>query len=314
MAGPDTSIHRPVLLRETLQELNLQPGLVVVDATVGGAGHAVEILKRILPGGKLLGLDRDPAMLQRAQHRLDSAGLGTPNDYELIHASHAELLEVLADRNLSTVDRLLVDLGLSSDQLADPARGFGFATTGILDMRFDTTQGKPVHAWLNRAEIAEITRVFSEFGEEPQAERIAQAIVEERRKRPLQQVPDLLALLERIVGRGDRAPGKSHPATRLFQALRIQANAELEHLQRFLTQTAPQAVAAGGRLAVITFHSLEDRMTKQALSNREVWESSSRKPIAPRPLEVKMNPRSRSAKLRIGIRADGQIDHISASN
>ncbi len=314
MAGPDTSIHRPVLLRETLQELELRPGLVVVDATVGGAGHALEILRRILPGGKLLGLDRDPEMLQRARQRLDSAGLGAPGDYELIHASHAELLDVLAARDMDSVDRLLVDLGLSSDQLADPARGFGFSTTGLLDMRFDATQGEPIHTWLNRAEIAEITQVFSEYGEEPQAERIAQAIVEERRKRPLLQVPELLALFERFLGRGSRTPGKSHPATRLFQALRIQANAELEHLQRFLTQTAPEAVVAGGRLAVITFHSLEDRMTKQALSNREVWGSSSRKPIAPRPLEVKMNPRSRSAKLRIGIRADGEIDHISASN
>ncbi|MCA8985153.1 MAG: 16S rRNA (cytosine(1402)-N(4))-methyltransferase RsmH [Planctomycetaceae bacterium] len=310
MTPPDNTSHRPVLLRETIAALDLKPGLNVVDGTVGAGGHSAEILKRILPGGKLIGLDRDDSMLQRARTRLAPLA---PEAFELLQASYADLETLLPELGLTTVDRLLVDLGLSSDQLADRERGFGFATQGSLDMRFDTSRGKPVHEWLNRADIAEITTVLTEFGEEPQAARIAQAITEQRRVRPILRASDLVALIEQACSSPGRRAEKSHPATRTFQALRIFINAELEHLKRFMTETAPACLKAGGILAVITFHSLEDRLVKQALADRAVWEISSKKPLIASPLEIKMNPRSRSAKLRIGIRAKPEIDHISGT-
>ncbi|WP_013626672.1 16S rRNA (cytosine(1402)-N(4))-methyltransferase RsmH [Rubinisphaera brasiliensis] len=307
MTSPAPTQHRPVLLRETIQGMELKPGMTVIDGTVGAAGHSSEIWKRIQPGGRLIGLDRDPEMLARSSCRLgDSA--------DLIHASYLDANGVLEHLGVEKVDRLLVDLGLSSDQLADDQRGFGFATEGQLDMRFDMTQGKPVHHWLNKADVAEITKVLSEYGEEPQAAQIAAKVVDARRSQPITSVAALREIIEKVAGGRGRAAGKSHPATRTFQALRIFANAELEHLQRFLTITAPYVLKPGGLLAVITFHSLEDRLTKQALADREVWADSSKKPIGPTPLEIKMNPRSRSAKLRIGIRAEAEIDHISAES
>ncbi len=291
------------MLRETLRELELQPGLKVVDGTVGAAGHSVEILPRILPGGTLIGLDRDAEMLQRASQTLQEKNLLYENVL-LEQSSYAELRSVLDAHEIESVDRILVDLGLSSDQLADRNRGFGFQSGGILDMRFDTRQGEPIRDWLNRASIEEITSVLKQFGEDPLSRLIAQSIGEQRRKEKIETVTQLTQLIEQVTsGRGNKS-GKSHPATRTFQALRIQANAELEHLQRFLTTTAPQSLAPGGRIAVITFHSLEDRIVKKILQDRDVWKSSSNKPIPASSLECKMNPRSRSAKLRIGIRAD----------
>jgi len=291
------------MLRETLRELELQPGLKVVDGTVGAAGHSVEILSRILPGGKLIGLDRDAEMLQRASQTFEGKNLLCENVL-LEQSSYAELRFVLDAHGIESVDCILVDLGLSSDQLADRNRGFGFQSGGILDMRFDTRQGEPIHHWLNRASIEEITSVLKQFGEDPLSRLIAQSIGEQRRKEKIETASQLTQLIEKVAsGRGKKG-GKSHPATRTFQALRIQANAELEHLQRFLTTTALQSLAPGGRLAVITFHSLEDRIVKKMLQDRDVWKSSSNKPIPASSLECKMNPRSRSAKLRIGIRAD----------
>ncbi len=294
------------MLRETLRELALQPGLTVVDGTVGAAGHSVEILPGIQPCGLLIGLDRDAEMLGRASQRLQEANSEKtlPSNVLLEQTSYAELRSVLDAHSIETADRILVDLGLSSDQLADRNRGFGFQSGGILDMRFDASQGEPIHHWLNRASIEEITSVLKQFGEDPLSRLIAQSIGEQRRKERIETVSQLTQLIEKVAsGRGHKS-GKSHPATRTFQALRIQANAELEHLQRFLSTTAPESLAPGGRLAVITFHSLEDRIVKKMLQDRTTWKSSSNKPIPASSLECKMNPRSRSAKLRIGIRAD----------
>ncbi len=297
------SRHRPVMLRETLRELELQPGLTVVDGTVGAAGHSVEIVPRILPGGRLIGLDRDAEMLSRASEKLRISGF-LSESVLLEQSSYADVDQILARDEIDSVDRILVDLGLSSDQLADRNRGFGFQSSGILDMRFDAGQGEPIHHWLNRASIEEITSVLKQFGEEPLSRLIAQNIVEQRRKKKIETVSQLTQIIETVASRRGKKTGSSHPATRTFQALRIQANAELEHLQRFLTTTAPGALSPGGRIVVITFHSLEDRIVKKALQNREIWKSSSPRPISASSLECKMNPRSRSAKLRIGIRAD----------
>lgn len=294
------------MLRETLRELALEPGLRIVDGTVGAAGHSCEILPKIQPGGTLIGLDRDSEMLERASIKLQEKEPDgkLPHNVLLEQSSYAELRSVLDAHQIESVDRILVDLGLSSDQLADRNRGFGFQSPGILDMRFDTRQGDPIHRWLNRASIEEITSVLLQFGEDPLSHLIAKTIVEHRRKEKIESVSQLTQLVETVASKRGKRGGKSHPATQTFQALRIQANSELEHLQRFLSTIAPESLAPGGRLVVITFHSLEDRIVKQSLQNRELWKSSSKKPIPASPLECKMNPRSRSAKLRIGIRAD----------
>ncbi|MBL4885508.1 MAG: 16S rRNA (cytosine(1402)-N(4))-methyltransferase RsmH [Planctomycetaceae bacterium] len=298
--------HRPVMLRETLQELALEPGLKIVDGTVGAGGHSLEVFPKIQPDGRLIGLDRDAEMLQRATATLQQLTEDNvlPQNILLEQSSYAELRSVLDAHEIESVDRILVDLGLSSDQLADRKRGFGFQSDGSLDMRFDTRQGEPIHIWLNKASIEEITSVLLQFGEDPLSPLIAETIAEHRRKKRIETVSQLTELIETVAsGRGKRG-GKSHPATRTFQALRIQANAELEHLKRFLSTTAPESLAPDGRLVVITFHSLEDRIVKQMFQDRSVWKSSSKKPIPACPLECKMNPRSRSAKIRIGIRAD----------
>ncbi|WP_146505631.1 16S rRNA (cytosine(1402)-N(4))-methyltransferase RsmH [Rubinisphaera italica] len=306
----DRTRHRPVLLRETISEMQLAPGQVIVDGTVGAAGHSRKILEKIQPGGKLLGLDRDRQMLVRAAKTLSGEShepaerIEVASDAILIHSSYAELEDALKAEGIEKVDAILVDLGLSSDQLESAERGFGFKTKGDLDMRFDESQGKPISEWLHQATIAEITMTLTEFGEEPLAQKLAEKIAFVRKSTLIQSAPQLGELVEEVYRENGRKVGSSHPATRTFQALRIQANAELEHLQRFLTTVAPACLKPGGRLAVISFHSLEDRMVKNALLDREIWQESSRKPTAASPLECKMNPRARSAKLRIGIRAE----------
>ncbi len=307
---PKPTRHRPVMLRETLQALELAPGLLVVDGTVGAAGHSQKIVEKIRPGGKLLGLDRDQEMLARAAETLTGEPHGPAARYQigedalLRHAPHSELEAVLQDEGFPLADRILVDLGLSSDQLESDERGFGFRTEGLLDMRFDKTTGQPVADWLGEASVAEITTVLSEYGEEPLAGQLAEEMSSRARRGQLRTADQLRELIEEVYQKQGHRLGSSHPATRTFQALRIAVNAELEHVQRFLTEVAPACLKPGGLLAVISFHSLEDRLTKNAFQNRDLWSSASRKPIGPSSLECKMNPRSRSAKLRIGIRAD----------
>jgi len=302
--------HRPVLLRETIEQLKLEAGMIVVDGTLGAAGHSIEIVKRVGEQGLLIGLDRDVEMLAKARLRLAEAGLADANDtlpgnILLKHGSYAELIEFLQEASIPAVDRILVDLGLSSDQLESRERGFGFQTEGPLDMRFDQSAGQAVWEWLSDNSIAEITKYLVEFGEEPLAAEIAERIKQTMPVHVPLSAAQLREVVENVYQNRRIKPGKSHPATRTFQALRIQANAELEHLQRLLSDVAPGCLKPGGRLAVISFHSLEDRMTKQAFQDRAVWSQATKKPITASSLEQKMNPRSRSAKLRIGIRADG---------
>lgn len=289
------SVHSPVMLREVIHGLQLQPGLTVVDGTVGGGGHSKEILSRIQPSGRLLGLDRDSMMLGHAAETLPS------DDVVLKQCSYIELPAVLNELGWSGVDRILVDLGLSSDQLAESSRGFSFHSAGELDLRFNPSQGRSAAELLEDASVEELEQIFRDFGEESHSRRIAEEIVRRRADRPVRTGLDLAqtvldALKLRHTGRD------SHPATRAFQALRIAVNHELDHVQRALSEIFPACLSPGGILAVITFHSLEDRIVKQSLKDSATWESLSSKPIAPSPAEVRFNPRSRSAKLRLARR------------
>ncbi len=297
MASSPSSIHLPVLLHEVLDHLDLRPGLTVVDGTVGAGGHSSKIAPKVAPHGKLIGLDRDPMMLAFAEEKL---ALLSPLS-SLVQSSYANLPEVLKSHGLTQIDRLLVDLGLSSDQLADRERGFGFAAGGPLDMRFDTRSGISAAEFLRTASVEEITRVFRDWGEEPAAGPIAQAIVGSRKFEPVETAAELVAVVEKVLKVRDSQQG-SHPATRVFQALRIHVNRELDQLTRFLDTVLPSVLRPGGRAVVITFHSLEDRIVKQAFRDSEVWELVNKKPVVASPTEVRLNPRCRTAKLRCVIR------------
>ncbi len=296
-----SSIHLPVLLHEVLDHLDLRPGLIVVDGTVGAGGHSSKILPQIEPEGRLIGLDRDPMMLAFAREKLATLSRTSHHSlFTLCHSSYTDLPEVLKSHGLTQIDRLLIDLGLSSDQLADRQRGFGFDAGGPLDMRFDTRSGISAAEFLGTASVDEITRVFRDWGEEPAAAALAQAIVANRKFDPVETAAELVAVVERVLK--VRHTQGSHPATRVFQALRIHVNHELDLLSNFLEHVLPLCLAPGGRAVVITFHSIEDRIVKQAFRDSNVWENLSKKPVAPSPTEVRLNPRCRSAKLRCVVR------------
>lgn len=288
----DRAKHRPVMVREVLRELDLRDGHVVADGTVGAGGHSAQILARIRPAGRLVGVDRDPMMLAHAERAVLGAGV------DLVQGSYADLRSVLDRLGIGRVDRVLLDLGLSSDQLSDASRGFSFRADGPLDLRFDVNRGTAAARILATTDAAELTRLFREFGEEPHAERIAERIVGTRASRPVRTAADLAALIEEVVPSATRR-GDVHPATRVFQALRIAANGEFDELRRMLDETLSACLEPGGRAVVITFHSLEDRMVKEAFRDRGVWENLTPKPIPASPSEQRINPRSRTAKVRV---------------
>lgn len=288
------TVHVPVMLQEVLTHLQLAPGLTVVDGTIGAGGHSQRILKSMDGQGHLIGLDRDPTMLARAAQVVSG-----PN-VSLKAISYSQMGDILDELQIVQVDRVLLDLGLSSDQLADPHRGFGFDTTGELDMRFDSSTGSAAAELLNSASQDEIRTVLSEFGEERQADAIAREIVSNRRDQPIQTADQLVALVHRVTGHAGR--NRSPSVTRVFQALRIAVNQELEELRTTLTQVLPARIRAGGRAVILTFHSLEDRMVKDAFRDSSIWSLPFKKPLSPTPSEIRMNPRSRSAKLRVAVR------------
>lgn len=290
------SVHRPVLVREVLDYLDLKPGLVVVDGTVGGGGHGQLILQRIGPQGTLIGLDRDPQMLRRA------AAVLSGGNCSLHQASYAQLDAVLARLDIPAVDRILVDLGLSSDQLADESRGFGFEAGGPLDLRFDTSQGEPAWQLLERLSAEELEGLLREYGEERFSRQIAREVAARRTDRPVRTARDLAEAVAAAVPASFRDSARKHPATRVFQALRIAVNDELGHLARALQTTFWTCLRPGGRLVVLTFHSLEDRLVKVAFRDQSRWQNLTPKPQCPSPAEQRLNPRSRSAKLRAALR------------
>lgn len=275
------------MLREVLAQLDLHSGQTVVDGTVGGGGHSRAICERIGPAGRLIGLDRDPSAIERARETLAAYA-----HVSLQARSYVDLLEVLAALDVPRVDRILLDLGLSSDQLVDEARGFGFQSEGPLDLRFDASQGLSAAEWFRSATEVEIADALWEFGDEPRSRPLAAAI-----KRELPATSGALAeLVVRVLGAPRR--DEKHPATRVFQAVRIAVNRELDHVERALTDVLPACLASGGRLAVISFHSTEDRLVKQAFKLHPLLKAVE-KPICPTPAEIRYNPRCRSAKLRI---------------
>ncbi|MCC9003479.1 MAG: 16S rRNA (cytosine(1402)-N(4))-methyltransferase RsmH [Candidatus Competibacter sp.] len=305
--------HRPVLVSEVLAALAVRPDGCYVDATFGRGGHAAAILERLGPTGSLLALDRDPAAAEWAR-----AEFCNEPRFQFVQSRFSELASIVTERRLcGRVDGVLLDLGVSSPQLDDPERGFSFSRDGALDMRMDPTSGSSATDWLNRIGEMELERILAEFGEERFHRRIARAIVAARRRAPITTTARLAEIVSLAIP--TRQPGK-HPATRVFQAVRIAVNDELNELRAVLPQTT-QILAPGGRLAVIAFHSLEDRMVKRFMRERArgqelpldlpvvgIPEGISLRligrPSRPADPEVMANPRARSAVLRVAERLE----------
>jgi len=280
------------MLREVLQQLDLRPGLTVCDGTVGAGGHSEKISQAIGEEGILLGLDRDSMMLKLAERRVHG------QNRHLRQASYREIQSVLEELKIGSVDRILLDLGLSSDQLADSDRGFGFSQDAPLDMRFDTHGGESVTELLARITESDLDRILTDYGEERFSGAIARRVVERRTDEPIRTTRDLCEVVESAIPAKIRRQSRSDPATRVFQALRIAVNDELQHLEEALKTELYQALAPGGRLVIITFHSLEDRLVKNSFREEDRWQVVTRKPVSPSPAEVRLNPRSRSALVR----------------
>lgn len=286
--------HVSVLLNEVIGALNLRPGIFLVDGTVDGGGHAEKILERIGADGRLLGLDLDPELLKKCRERLKKY----PNAI-LRHANYADAEKVLAAENLPQADAVLLDLGFSSEQLAGSGKGLAFDADEPLIMTYspDAEPAWKILAELSEKEIAEMIR---ELGEERYSARIAQAIYARERRQIIKTTGELAATVKEAVP-VNYERGRLNPATRTFQALRIYANDELGNLHRFL-ESLPRLLVPGGRAAIISFHSLEDRIVKHTFRDMEhagTLRILTKKPIEAGEEEMKMNPRARSAKLRI---------------
>ncbi len=288
-----TTQHVPVLPGEVMEYLAPHAGAVVVDGTLGGGGHTRLLATAVGPTGRVIALDRDPGAVERT-----SDALADLENVTAIHADYADLPEVLAELEVPAVDGILLDLGLSSDQLADRSRGFSFHADGPLDLRFDPTSGEPASKLVAR--LAEhLADLIYQYGEERCSRRIARRIVERRRDKPFETAADLADVVRRAVPRSKNQ--RIDPATRTFQALRIAVNDELRSLESALARM-PALLAPRGRLAVISFHSLEDRMVKQAFRDAELLSVVTRRPVQASAGEQAANPRSRSAKLRVAER------------
>ena len=289
-------VHVPVMLAEIVHWLDPQPGQVLVDGTLGGGGHTRALAEQVGDRGRVIALDRDPAALAAAEQNL--AGLPVT----LVESNFSDLPEVLKQLELSHVDGIVLDLGLSSDQLADRERGFSFDADGPLDLRFNTGEGAPASRMLERLSAEHLADLIYHYGEERYSRRIARAIVERRRSEPIETSRDLAELVRRCVPRGNTRD-RIDPATRTFQALRIAVNEELKSLEVVLKRI-PDCLIEGGRAAIISFHSLEDRLVKDAFRDDDRYEVLTKKPIRPTDAEIAQNPRSRSAKLRVAAKRD----------
>ena len=300
--------HTPVLLQETLKYLNPVPGGIYVDGTIGGGGHSMEILKRIVPGGRLLGVDRDPEAILAVSERL--------KDYKRslspVHGNYVEIRDILSSFDIPAADGMLMDLGVSSYQLDAVERGFSYKEDVRLDMRMDTTQEFSAYELVNGYPEAELTRVIRNYGEERWAKRISRFIVENR---PIATTGELVKVIKEAIPASARRKGP-HPARRTFQAIRIEVNQELSLLEEGI-RNAVSILKPGGRLCIITFHSLEDRIVKRTFRNLQdpcicppdapictcgkipEVKILTKKPIVPSDVELETNPRSRSAKLRV---------------
>lgn len=291
----ESTIHVPVLLEPILKLADPQAGQTWIDGTAGGGGHSRAIAGRVGSSGRLLAIDRDPSAVERLAAIM-------PPHVCVRCASYDDAPELIGQLGWhGGISGILLDLGLSSDQLADRSRGFSFSVDGPLDMRFDPNSGQPVWQWLDRVSERELADTIYRYGEERFSRRIARRIVEERQRQPIRTAAGLRELICRCV------PGARHaridPATRTFQALRIAINDELGILERAL-QRLPDLLVPGGHILVISFHSLEDRIAKYAFREDSRLEIVTRKPVIADDLELEQNPRARSAKLRVARRAD----------
>ncbi len=289
-------IHRPVMLQEVLDLLQVHPGMVVVDATAGAGGHAEALARAVGPEGLLVALDRDPEMVRLARQRLQPYPQA-----RVLHADFARLPQILDNLGLAEVHAVLFDLGLSSYHLDHAGRGFTFRKPEPLDLRFDPGEGRPAAWYLNRAPRPFLEAVLRLYGEEPLARRLARAITEARQRHPIETTEDLNALMDRWVSAHRRARTRA----RVYQALRILVNRELERIALGLAG-ALEVLSRNGRLAILSYHSLEDRLAK-ALKDLQGVEPLTRKPLRPRDTEILQNPRARSAKLR-AYRKTGAVD------
>lgn len=303
--------HVPCMSEEVMAYLACSPGKIMVDGTLGGAGHSRRICRAIQPGGRLIAIDRDPDALRHAEIELEPWS----DNLHLINDTYANLPEILDDLGISQVHGILLDLGISRDQIETSGRGFSFQRDEPLDMRMDGRSGTTAEQLVNTLPEKELVRLFQEFGEERFARRIAGAIVRDRQSQPISRSSQLAAIVAKAVPANRRAKRTLHPATRVFMALRIAVNQELDHLDRFLDR-AQDCLKPGGRLCILSFHSLEDRRVKHRFRDmatgctcptsmpicrcqgRPVARLLTRRVVRPSEAEVGANPLARSTRLR----------------
>ena len=300
--------HVTVLLKEAIEFLAVRQGGTYIDATVGLGGHSYEIAKRLGAAGRLIGFDKDPAALEIARERLSVGGLSqgagendaqqtAAQDWPMVELRHGSFAELVNHQRPKAIDGILADIGISSLQLNTAARGFSFQAEGPLDMRMNPQAELTAEQVVNRVDEVTLANLIYEFGEERRSRRIARAIV---RSRPISTTAQLAAVISAAARPMNQAERRIHPATRTFQALRIFVNRELDEL-RALLQAAPQVLKPGGRLVVISFHSLEDRIVKDAFREgvkQGHYRLLTKKPLTPGEQEIDRNPRARSAKMR----------------
>lgn len=304
--------HLSVLLKETVEGLNIDPDGIYIDGTFGRGGHSRYVLSHLGPNGRLIAIDRDPQAIEAAKQFADDPR------FQIVHGGFGQMADYVEDLGLvGKINGVLLDLGVSSPQLDDADRGFSFLRDGPLDMRMDNSQGETAAQWIARAEIEDMAWVFKTYGEEKNARHIARCIAADRDEKPFLRTKDLAELIARITKNKER---NKHPATRVFQAIRIYINSELEQIDQAL-EGSLKVLAPEGRLSVISFHSLEDRMVKRfirrhsqgesvpyglPITEDELNKSRKLKPISkalkPSDEEIEQNPRSRSSVLRVAER------------
>ena len=288
--------HNPVMSKEVIEHLSLKNGYKILDATVGLGGHARQVLEKILPGGFLIGVDCDANALKFAKDQL--AGFGSKT-HTLLHGNFRNIDEILSGLSIGAIDGAVFDLGVSSYQLNDASRGFGFGEDGPLDMRMDPSRGRSAYDIVNRLRKDELEDIIRGFGQERYFRRIAGSIIARRANGPIESSGELSALIGRAVGSRYRSQ-RIHPATRTFQAIRIAVNEELINLEEGLAKVV-DLVRPRGRICVISFHSLEDRIVKfkfRELAKSGIGRVVTKKPVTPKDDEKRENPRARSAKMR----------------
>jgi len=293
--------HTSVLLRETLEALRPRSGGFYADATAGGGGHSQAILEASAPDGRVLAVDRDPAAVSEVRRRLATYG----DRAMVVHGEYSELGPILREHGAERVDGLVADLGVSSPQLDAPERGFSLRADGPLDMRMDTSQGEPLLELLAHIGSEELADILYRFGEERRSRAIARSILRARDAGELATTADLRRAVVRTSG--PRRQGRIDPATRTFQALRIAVNRELDHLEGLL-RALPDLLDDGAVAAIISFHSLEDRLVKHAFRNEPRLQPTTKRPVLPSEEEQAQNPRARSAKLRAASRLSRDLE------